>query len=479
MVRKSEAVTQRGTMRDRVLVYESDRKALTFLRSFFRRRKSLKAEFTKDISALREKVLQNKEQNLVCIVAVDELAKLKPSRMDCTVFATIPSYSKGAIKKAARYGVENYFLHPLCEEDIDYKIKASLERKRLIGRLKRETDVLKAIVELTHLVTSTLDPQEILYLIVKKIAEIMPVTRCSIIRVNHEKSHANVVATFENPKLGSMNLDIDKYPEIKEALVSKQPVVIHDVTTDPIMEKVRDVIFPLGIRSIIVVPIMFHEEIIGTLFLRTSRAGYSFSEYEIKLCSAIANASANALYNAFLFEKIEDEKTRLEKLAITDYLTGVYNIRYFYHRIKEEFSRSQRYNLNLSCLMLDIDRFKGINDKYGHRAGDMILREFAQLLKGHTRKSDVLARYGGEEFIMLLPQTSGSGAIAKADAIRAYVEKFRFRALKDKNLLTVSIGAASYPDKDIKNMGDLINLADSALYSAKTAGRNQAVLYKP
>jgi diguanylate cyclase (GGDEF)-like protein len=466
-------------MRDRVLVYESDRRALALLRSFFKRKKNLKVEFVKDLSSLREKALANKEQNLVCIVAVDGLAKLKPSNVGCTVFATIPSYSKDYIKKAIKCGAEDYLAFPIHEEDLEYKIKATLERRKLIDHLQREADVLQAIVELTHLVTSTLDPQKILYLIVKKIAEIIPVTRCSIIRVNHDRGNASVVATFENPKLGAMKLDIKKYPEIEKALLSKQPVVIHDVTTDPLMKKVRDILSPLGIRSIVVIPIMFHEEVIGTLFLRTSRAGYCFSEYEIKLCSAIANASANALYNAFLFEKMEDEKTRLEKLAITDYLTGVYNIRYFYHRIKEEFSRSQRYKLNLSCLMLDIDRFKGINDKYGHRIGDLILREFAQLLKDHTRRSDVLARYGGEEFIMLLPQTSESGAAAKAEAIRQYVEKFRFRVLKGKRLLTVSIGVASYPNKDIKNMGDLITRADNALYTAKTAGRNRAVLYKP
>ncbi len=465
-------------MKNRVLVYESDRRALASLRSFFKRRKNLSAKFLDDVASLKEKVSENKEQGLVCIVASDGLAKLNPVD-GCTVFATMPSFSKAAIKKAIKYGAENYLVYPFCEEDLEHKIKASLEKRKLIDHLRKETDVLQAIVELTHLMTSTLDPQEILYLIVKKIAEIMPVTRCSIIRVDHDKARASVVATFENPKLGPMKLDINKYPEIKKALISKQPVIVRDVTTDPLMEDVKDIIFPLGIRSIIVIPIMFHEEVIGTLFLRTSRAGYSFSGYEIKLCSAIANASANALYNAFLFEKMEDEKTRLEKLAITDYLTGVYNIRYFYHRIREEFSRSQRYHLNLSCLMLDIDRFKGINDEYGHRAGDMILREFAELLKSHTRESDVLARYGGEEFIMLLPQTSDSGAAAKAETIRSYVEKFRFRSLKAKRLLTVSIGAASYPGENIRNMGDLITRADNALYAAKTSGRNRTVLYKP
>jgi len=467
-------------MGERVFVYEPDQEAAQFLRSFFKQRKDLRAEFVDDIASLREKVSQSKEKNLVCIVDINALPKLKPSKNDCPVLiAIIPNSPKSGIRKAVRHGVENYLISPIQEEDLDFKIKTAMERKKTIELLRKKTDMLQTIVDLTYLVTSTLDPQEILHLIVKKISEVIPVTRCSIIRIDRNGDYADVVATFESKKLGRIRLDLNKYPEIKKALVSKKPVVIHDVATDPIMEKVRDIIFPLGIRSIVVIPIVFHEEVIGTLFIRTSRAGYAFSEHEIKLCNAIANASANALYNAFLFEKIEDEKTRLEKLAITDYLTGVYNIRYFYHRIKEEFSRAQRYNLHLSCLMFDIDHFKDINDKFGHRAGDIILREFAQLLKKHTRKSDVLARYGGEEFIMLLLQAAESGAVAKAEAMRTYVEKHRFRALKGKKGLTMSIGAATYPSRNIKNMEDLISFADNALYSAKAAGRNRVMVYKP
>jgi two-component system cell cycle response regulator len=466
-------------MKERVFAYGADQEVIQFLRSFFKRRKNLRAEFADDIASLKERVSKSKERNCVCIVDVDAIPKLKPSMMGCPVFLAIIRSPQTGIRKAVRYGIENYLISPLHEEDLDFKIKLALERKKTFERLKNRTDLLQTIVDLTSLVTSTLDPQAILYLIVKKMSEVIPVTRCSIIRIDRNGDYADVVATFEDPKLGRMRLDLNKYPEIREALISKKSVVIHDVTTDPIMDKVRDIISPLGIRSIVVIPIVFHEEVIGTLFLRTSRAGHAFSEHEVKLCTAVANASANALYNAFLFERMEDEKTRLEKLAITDYLTGAYNIRYFYNRIKEEFSRAQRYKLPLSCLMLDIDLFKGVNDKFGHRTGDIILREFTQLLKKHTRKSDVLARYGGEEFIMLLPQTTEGGAVVKAEAVRTYVEAFSFRELKGKRGLTVSIGVATYPGKGIKNMEDLISFADNALYRAKTAGRNLVMVYKP
>jgi two-component system cell cycle response regulator len=228
-----------------------------------------------------------------------------------------------------------------------------------------------------------------------------------------------------------------------------------------------------------VVPIVFHEEVIGTLFLRTSRAQSSFTEDEIRLCAAIANVSANALHNAFLFERMEDEKARLEKLAITDFLTGAFNIRYFYHRLAEEFSRSRRYGLPLSCLMIDIDHFKKINDQYGHRVGDGVLREFAQFLRKHTRKSDVLARYGGEEFIMLLAQTAAEGAAAKAETVRSAVAKHLFKGLKGGRRLTISIGVATSPHPLIKDEDGLIYFADNALYDAKNSGRNRVAAHKP
>jgi two-component system cell cycle response regulator len=192
---------------------------------------------------------------------------------------------------------------------------------------------------------------------------------------------------------------------------------------------------------------------------------------------ALANASANALYNAFLYEHLDREKTMLEKLAITDYLTGIYNVRYFYNRLEEEFSRAERYQLPLSCIMFDIDYFKNINDTFGHRIGDIVLREFAQLVRSYTRKSDIFARYGGEEFIMLLPQTEQKGAIIEAERIRKAVVEHPFHAKEANIRITLSAGIASLPNNRIKNYDELIHSADTAMFEAKQKGRNSVVVY--
>ncbi|MGD0884416.1 MAG: diguanylate cyclase [Thermodesulfovibrionales bacterium] len=463
-------------MKKRIVVYEKDRRMLASLKSFFQKRRGYQVEYV-DSPASLNKALVHDDDPDICFISADELGWRTTIPSRTSVIATIPGGSSAAIQTAIKKGVDNYLLSPFSQEDLAFKIKSVLDKRQLVSRLEKERTDLRLVTELTYLVSSTLDPQEILYLVVKKISEVIPITRCSIIRADGVNRYAHVVSTFEDPKLKNIRLDLSKYPEIKRALVRKEPVVISDVTTDPLMERVRDILFPLGICSIVVIPIIFHEEVIGTLFLRTSRTRSAFTEYEINLCHVIANVSANALYNAFLFEKMEDEKARLEKLAITDFLTGVYNIRYFYHRLTEEFSRSVRYNLPLTCLMIDIDHFKDINDKYGHRTGDIVLRDFAHFLKKQTRKSDVLARYGGEEFIMLLAQTTESGGAAKAEAMRAFVAGFQFRALKGAKGPTISIGIASYPSPLIKDKEDLITFADDALYKAKTTGRNQVVVY--
>lgn len=479
MVAKIEITRTDKMMKEKILIYEKDGDILRALRSFFEKRKNFNARFVTDVASLK-RLTTGGEKDLIYIVNVDEVDRVRPSELRRPVIATISSRSAGAgIRRAFRHGVEQYIIHPFHAEDLECKIDLALKGNHVVEQLRKEADDLLTIAGLTSLMSSTLDPQEILYLIVKKISEIMWVTRCSIIRVSPGQRYAHVVSTFEDRHLTNIRLDLNKYPEIRKTLMSKRPVVIKDASRDPVMKRVRSIITPLGIRSIVVIPIVFREEIIGTLFLRTSRADCVFSEREVKLCSAIADASANALYNAFLYEKMEDEKTRLEHLSITDYLTGVYNIRYFYHRLGEEFSRAQRYGLDLSCLMIDIDHFKEINDTYGHNTGDIVLREFAQLIKKHTRKSDVFARYGGEEFIMLLLQTGKAAAVSKAEAIRALVEKKTFRRMKGKGSLSVSIGVATYPAHKTEDKDDLISLADNALYLAKKSGRNRVKVHKP
>ncbi len=457
--------------RKEIAILLKDRRLHPFLEKFFRSRKTYHPSFFFNPSLFLDHVRGSNPSAIIISGAslkhTGKVIRHYPS------IALISGDSRKGIREAIGYQVTCYILGPYLDLDLAHKLASVISESEMLEKMECRKKELEAVVDLTQLISETLDSKKLLFQIVKKIAEIVPVIRCSIIKVDCRHKTIFVVATHEDPMFRGMKLSLRKYPEILEALNSKKYVVVQDVSTDPIMDTVRDVITPIGIRSILVVPIFYHSKVIGTLFLRTSRTQQSFSEHEINLLNSMARASANSLYSAFLFEQVEDEKTRLEKLSITDYLTGINNIRYFYHRIIQEFSRSQRYSSSFSCLMLDIDRFKDINDIYGHKVGDQVLREFATSLKKHSRNSDVLARYGGEEFILLLPETSPQGAVAEAERIRMHIQDQHFKSLRDGRTITVSIGISSYPHPGIKTHDDLISYADTALYAAKNSGRNR------
>ena len=164
--------------------------------------------------------------------------------------------------------------------------------------------------------------------------------------------------------------------------------------------------------------------------------------------------------------------------TIKDELTGLYNHSYLHDRIVNEFSRASRYQYPISCLLMDIDHFKDINQQFGHQVGEQVLKEFSALLFGNTRLSDFVARYGGEEFALILPHTAYEGTRELASRLRLLFAKHTFLEKTQAIHLTVSIGLASFPEDPLKQRGELISFANQALLRSKAAGRNCVTLYK-
>ena len=169
--------------------------------------------------------------------------------------------------------------------------------------------------------------------------------------------------------------------------------------------------------------------------------------------------------------QLEEVLLKVEQLAITDPLTELFNRRRFETALESEFKRTMRYQTASSCLMIDIDHFKNINDEYGHHTGDLVLKETANIIKGCIREIDTAARWGGEEFIVLLPETRKNEALKVAHRILNVIAGYSFPQITRQ--MTVSIGLASIPDPSIDNAEKLINAADVALYEAKQNGRNR------
>ncbi len=169
---------------------------------------------------------------------------------------------------------------------------------------------------------------------------------------------------------------------------------------------------------------------------------------------------------------------KMNSLIIRESLTGLFNQNYIRQRLEEEIYRSRRYNHPVSLLMIDLDNFKSMNDRYGHTAGDHLLKYFSQLITETVRPSDIAARYGGEEFLIILPETAEEEALIVADRIQKRISLYPFRidSRKEDVQFTISVGVSTFPE--FGQSGDeLITLADVALYQAKKEGKNKVAIY--
>jgi diguanylate cyclase (GGDEF)-like protein len=174
-----------------------------------------------------------------------------------------------------------------------------------------------------------------------------------------------------------------------------------------------------------------------------------------------------------MHDRVLSIQRELERLVVSDPLTGLYNRRYLVDRLGQEMNRVDRYGGRLAFAMVDLDGFKPVNDKYGHVFGDRLLRAVAAEISRSLRTPDVAARYGGDEFAVILPQTQPEGALRVCERIRKAVETVAISAGDVPVSVTATLGVADYPAEGVSSAEDLVHAADEALYGAKRSGRNR------
>lgn len=213
-------------------------------------------------------------------------------------------------------------------------------------------------------------------------------------------------------------------------------------------------------------PIIWGMDFLGVLFVFSDQAFY---ETDLKILELFTAHAAAAIRNARLHQQ-------LSQLAITDSLTGIFNRRHFFELSEIEFQEALRGDWPFSVLMFDLDLFKQVNDTYGHSRGDEILRTVVQRCAATVRQTDILGRYGGEEFAVALPQTSPKKAWAMADRLRQAISATPIETEKGPMTVTVSFGVSTL-SADTKDLMQLLNRADAALYQAKQSGRNRVCVW--
>ncbi len=355
----------------------------------------------------------------------------------------------------------------LKAEEIDNR--RDLDEARVELQLKEELETrlseLSILYDVARTVTSTLEPTEVLNRITELVPRRLKVPKFSVMLVNAlgDLEVKQALPTGSEGMTFAMGEGI-----CGVAAATRKAQYVGDLEQGALF-KVRGGTGK-GRGSLLAVPMVHGGELLGVLnFERPEMA--SFSAEEIEFFTGVADQTALALQNARLHAQTVE-------LSITDPLTGVANRRYLFQHLEAEINRANRFGTQLSMLMIDIDHFKKLNDTSGHSAGDAVLREVCQLMKGMVRRVDTLARYGGEEFVVVLPQVTHAEAIEVAEKLRRAVETapIPYREGQPDGKVTVSIGVANLPI-DATDLKPLVDCADSALYASKRGGRNRVTGY--
>jgi diguanylate cyclase (GGDEF)-like protein len=215
------------------------------------------------------------------------------------------------------------------------------------------------------------------------------------------------------------------------------------------------------------IPIVAQDKLLGILHLCANKPG-QFNVAKQQLALTVAENISLTLANLKLYEELQQQ-------SIRDPLTGLYNRRYLEEYLEREIQRSMRNSLSLAVIMIDVDHFKHFNDKFGHEAGDTVLRELGNFLQKEFRGSDVVCRYGGEEFTIILPEISKQNAFNRAEKVRKGVKRLNIQHWSNRlNAITISLGVACFPENGLTGTA-LMQAADEALYSAKQLGRDRVV----
>lgn len=221
-------------------------------------------------------------------------------------------------------------------------------------------------------------------------------------------------------------------------------------------------------RCCIIAPLICHGRVVGVLNMSEKETGGMFTDEDIAIVELFRQLVGASIGNINLFEKSQRQ-------AKTDGLTGMLNHRTFYETLEAELRRAQRYGGKLSIIMADIDNLKPINDNYGHRAGDMAIKQIARRIGACIRQIDVAARYGGDEFSIILPNTSLVDATLVAERMVNMVKETPLIWEQSKVTLSMSVGVAQFDGENCA--GDVAKITDQALYSAKQAGKGQVYVF--
>jgi diguanylate cyclase (GGDEF)-like protein len=336
-----------------------------------------------------------------------------------------------------------------------------IEKVRLIEALERRSREAETLRQATAAVSSALDLDQVLERILIQLERVIPYHSAAVFLLEENRKRIVAARGFSNPdQVIGLTFD-DEDPLLDEAGRCLSPVILGDAHTDERFDRWAHTDYVHGWMG---VPLVARGELIGFLTIDSKQTD-AFDESHAKLSQAFANEVAMAIDNARLFKETH-------RLSITDPLTGLYNRRHIYDEAQRELDRAQRYERSLSVIIFDLDRFKDVNDKFGHLAGDDVLRVMAHRCLDSLRHVERIGRYGGEEFVVFVPETDLKGACQVAERLRKAISETPIETRGQLVTVTASFGVAELNGSS-GDIDKLLDRADQALYVAKRSGGNR------
>jgi diguanylate cyclase (GGDEF)-like protein len=331
----------------------------------------------------------------------------------------------------------------------------AIENARLFAEEQKKSRHLNLINNISRHAITTLNPDELLNEIVQQMEASLPYCHIGIAMLDYASKEVVVQA-----EAGRRREALGRRMMLGQGLLgqvarSGQMTIVRGAGSGNVAPVLS------GSKSSIALPINYADQLLGVLYVESAEI-QEFSDEEILLLRTLADLLAGALHNAQTFQKAQEQ-------AITDGLTGLKTHRFFMEALAAEWKRATRAGRGFSLVLIDLDRFKFVNDFHGHLAGDAVLQRIARVLEQNCRRSDVVSRYGGDEFVVMMPETNLDQALQLAGKLRYCIENEPL--LREKNI-TGSFGLSAFPLHG-STPQELIQAADSAMYISKHQGGNR------